>query len=244
MRSGVSAIRVFSDKSTTSARGVDNRTSSSKTRQIHRIHGIGDCGSVAFSFLNLPLTHQTDHPEFWPVFSAIVLTHNYVSTAVLPSPRCAPFAYSAVQFATPSSTQRMRTCPFPALKRLRVMVVCMRAFIERNRINQHALQSLLYFLSVWMQLMIVLLLIWQIRGFVTYEVQSSWSVIRSRGNWELLGVVQKCASFEDPVDADYYRQVVVLVASAATTQPVLAAHSCSQTGSMFHPAMNMILLRQ
>ena len=46
MRSGVSAIRVFSDKSTTSARGVDNRTSSSKTRQIHRIHGIGDRGSV------------------------------------------------------------------------------------------------------------------------------------------------------------------------------------------------------
>ena len=70
--------------------GVDNRTSSPKTRQIHRIHGIGDRGSVAFSLLNLPLTHQTDHPEFWPVFSAIVLTHNYVSTAVLPSPRCAP----------------------------------------------------------------------------------------------------------------------------------------------------------
>ena len=66
-----------------------------KTRQIHRIHGIGDHGSVAFSFLNLPLTHQTDHPEFWPVFYAIVLTHNYVSTAVLPSPRCAPFAFSA-----------------------------------------------------------------------------------------------------------------------------------------------------
>ena len=78
--------------------GVDNRTSSSKTRQIHRIHGIGDRGSVAFSFLNLPLTYQTDHPELWPVFSAIVLTHNYVSTsrtAVLPSPRCVPFAFSA-----------------------------------------------------------------------------------------------------------------------------------------------------
>ena len=75
--------------------GVDNRTSSSKTRQIHRIHGIGDRGSVAFSFLNLPLTHQTDHPEFWPVFSALDLTHNYVSTAVLPSPRCAPFAFLA-----------------------------------------------------------------------------------------------------------------------------------------------------
>ena len=60
-----------------------------------RMHGIGDRGSVAFSFLNLPLTHQTDHPEFWPVFSAIVLTHNYVSTAVLPSPICAPFAFSA-----------------------------------------------------------------------------------------------------------------------------------------------------
>ena len=75
--------------------GVDNRTSSPKTRQIHRVHGIGDRGSVAFSFLNLPLTHQTDDPEFWPVFSAIVLTHNYVSTAVLPIPRCAPFAFLA-----------------------------------------------------------------------------------------------------------------------------------------------------
>ena len=33
------------------------------------------------------------------------------------------------------------------------MVVCTRAFIERNRINQHALQSSVYFLFVWTQLM-------------------------------------------------------------------------------------------
>ena len=33
------------------------------------------------------LTHQTDHPKFWPVFSAIVLTHN-VSAAMLPSAIC------------------------------------------------------------------------------------------------------------------------------------------------------------
>ena len=90
MRSLVSAIRGFYDWSTASTRRVDNRTPSPKTRQIHRIHGIGDRGSVAVSFLNLPLTNQTDHPEFWPVFPAIVLTHNYVSTAVLPSPRCTP----------------------------------------------------------------------------------------------------------------------------------------------------------
>ena len=32
------------------------------------------------------------------------------------------------------------------------MVVCTWAFIERNRINQHGLQSSVYFLSVWMQL--------------------------------------------------------------------------------------------
>ena len=38
------------------------------------------------------------------------------------------------------------------LKRLRVMVVCTRAFIERNRIKRHGLQSLVYFLFVWMQL--------------------------------------------------------------------------------------------
>ena len=39
------------------------------------------------------------------------------------------------------------------LKRLRVMVVCTRAFIERNRIKRHGLQSSVYFLFVWMQLM-------------------------------------------------------------------------------------------
>ena len=119
--------------------GVDNRTSSSKMRQIHRIHGIGDRGSVAFSFLSLPLAHETDHPEFWPVFSAIVLTHNYVSTAVLPSPRCAPFAYF-----DPAHAHLSVSC----LKRLRVTVVCTRACIERNRIKRHGLQSSVYFLFV------------------------------------------------------------------------------------------------
>ena len=126
--------------------GVDNRTSSSITRQIHRIHGIGDHGSIAFSFLNLPLTHQTDHPEFWPVFSAIVLTHIIMSAPLccqVQDARHLHFRLAHNQFY-PAHAHLSVSC----LKRLRVMVVCTRAFIERNRIKRHGLQSSVYFLFV------------------------------------------------------------------------------------------------
>ena len=76
------------------------------------------------------------------------LTHNYVSTAVLPSPRCALFAFSAGpnQFY-PAHAHLSVSC----LKRLRIMVVCMRAFIERNRINQHDLVTKfsLFLVTTW-----------------------------------------------------------------------------------------------
>ena len=39
--------------------GIDNCTSPPKTRHIHRVHWIGDRGSVAVSFENLPSTHQS-----------------------------------------------------------------------------------------------------------------------------------------------------------------------------------------
>ena len=58
----VSAIRIFFDWSTASARGVDNRTSSPKTRQIHRIHGIGDRGSVAV-FLESSINSSNGSPR-------------------------------------------------------------------------------------------------------------------------------------------------------------------------------------
>ena len=63
------------------------------------------------------------------------------------------------------------------LKRLRVMVVCTRAFIERNRIKRHGLQSSVYFLFVWMQLMST----WSLTSFTTRTLYESSCGILSCG---------------------------------------------------------------
>ena len=107
----------------------------------------GDRGSVAFSLLNLLIKRIAQNSGRYSPRSSWHIIMSAPLCCQVQDARHLHFWLAHNQFY-PAHAHLSVSC----LKRLRVMVVCTRAFIDRNRIKRHGLQSSVYFLFVWMQL--------------------------------------------------------------------------------------------